>query len=194
MIMNYKNSNEIALDAFDIINQMMGELQAARMIYFLVSDEFLEKPRMKGFKELLTETTLVYIRRTALSTLTSVMFLFKELYDNFLGVLDCRVDVAKTLLKSTSRDNLEKLRHVSEHLLDKKTGRYHSLEKINGLFSSLNENSPDLMTKEISNIIKDLENIRNLIKEKYPDTNNAIKKRYEELIMKFTDNEIRDRE
>lgn len=176
--MNYKTKSEMAIDAFDIINQMMGELQAARMTNFLVSDQFLDSPKLNGLKERIGESRRVFIRRMALSTVASVMFRWKELYDYFLKQLDCHSDDAKAFLRSVSREKLEELRHANEHLLDKDTGRFHTLDKIENIFSSLNQNNPDLMEQGISENIKRLEKIRDQIEKKYPGSKEAMEKKY----------------
>jgi len=175
--MGYATKEQKAEDAFIILNELMGELHAARMTAYLASDKFLNSPKVTGLKESMTNTTRVYMRRLALSSIASVMYKFTETYDDFLKPLGCATNKARALRNKIPSHKLDTLRHVCQHILDKETNRHHEIKKIDGIFDELNNSYPDLFEQDASTLIGRLEKIRTEVEKKYPNSSQAVAKR-----------------
>ncbi len=182
MSKGYKSDELKAKAAFVIINELMGELHAARMVFLFASDDFLDLPNQQHLKETLDETALIYLRRLSISSFASVMYKFIEIYDNFLKPLGCATNEAKSLRKKIPIDKLDEFRHINQHILDKETSRHHSIDKIKSIVKELEIKFPDLFKGDISNMIIRFESIRNTIETKYPSSRSYVKERHEQFI------------
>ena len=104
-----------------------------------------------------------------------------ETYDHFLKPLGCATHEAKALRKRIPVEQLDDLRHISQHVLDDDTSRHHSIDKIKNIFKILEAKFPDLFKGDISKMIERFGNIRNEIEKKYPSSKFAVKGRYEKI-------------
>ena len=176
MTSGYSSDEERAKDAFYVINDLMGELHACRMIFFLASDKFMNSPKVTDLKERMGDATLVYVRRIALLGFASVMFKYRETYEKFLKPLGCVTDKSKALLRKIL--DFEQLRHIGEHVIDKDTGRHHSTESLIQAFEDLNKAFKSPLEEDSNELMIRLEECRNEIEAKFPTSKTSVQERH----------------
>jgi hypothetical protein len=173
----YASKEGMAIDAENVLNELMGELNAVRMVDLFASDRFLDSCR-KGLKEKIGTTGTMYMRRLSLAAFASAMFKLGEACVTLLKPLGCYSKDTKELKKKIDRAKLTDWRYINEHIIDDKTGMHHSPEKIAAALEAINSQFEDLMGNGIAGLISQIEEIRNELKAKHPIVKGAVKIRF----------------
>lgn len=170
----YSSADAMAYDAFLILNELMGELHAARLIFLFASDGFFKNASVIPIARHITSLNQVYMRRLALLSVGSTLFKYQELYENLLSPFGCADGVAKKIFKKSKGARLENLRHISHHILDKKTKKHHSVEKIHDAFVTMGKVFSDLFGHDSSELIGEFEMVRNALSRRYPGAEKSV--------------------
>ena len=161
------NDENLAQSAWEILNDLVGEIHAGRMLYFLA----LKGPSKGGiFSEIFSPEFKKYYLRLGFGAIAIALYKYDDLWNHQLKHLlgDQNLEPGRRLAKQIKDRKIREVRSVLfAHYSDNPRNPRKRQEEIEQLLDSLNIETDEQIINWPNDIIPDLVKIKKALKNKY---------------------------